>query len=112
MPSRWNVEVGDDEVTDSAPPSSLGTSWAYRSRNGFNWPSTSASVIVLTGRLTVRRLVLGQGEIGTDLDLHLEPHRPVVGQFDGRDVELGLDDRVELVVLVDLLQARPSARST
>ena len=70
----------------------------------------SASVIGLTGPLEREALVVRQRELRADLDVHLEVHRAVVGQLDGRDVELGLGDRVELVVLVELLQRRHQQR--
>ena len=65
----------------------------------------SASVTVLTGLSDREGLVGRDGEVRADLDVHLEGHRPVVRQLDRLDVEVGLGDRVELVILVDLLQA-------
>ncbi len=50
-------------------------------------------------------LVGGEREVGSNFDFHLEGHRPVIGQLDRLDVQLGLRDRVELVLLVDLLEA-------
>ena len=49
-------------------------------------------------------LVVGHLELRADLDVELEVHRAVFGQLDRRDVEVGLRDRVELVVLVELLE--------
>ena len=59
----------------------------------------------MTGRLTVRPLYSGNRELGPDLDLHLEHHRAIVGQRDRLDVELGLGDRIELVIRVELFQS-------
>src|SRR5207253_2635351 len=50
-------------------------------------------------------LVVRQRELGLNLDVHLESQRPILGQVDGLEVELGLGDRVELVVFVELLHA-------
>ena len=55
-------------------------------------------------------LVIRQRELRADLDVDLELHRALFGQLDGRDVELRLGDRVELVVLVELLQRRHQQR--
>ena len=65
----------------------------------------SASPMVRVGDLSDQVLVLGQGEVGADFHIHLEDHRPVIGQLDGVDVEVRLRDRIELVLLVELFQA-------
>ncbi len=56
--------------------------------------------------LDLEALVVGQLELRTNLDVHLEAHRPVIGNLDRLDVEPRLNDRLELVVLVDLLERR------
>ena len=69
------------------------------------WASTSASRDRPDRPLDGQVLVFGDLEVGLDLDVDLEDHRAVVGQLDGLEVEVGLGDRVELVLLVELLQA-------
>jgi len=49
-------------------------------------------------------VVVGHLEVGADLHIHLEGHGPLVREDDGLDVELRLGDRVEVKVLVDLLE--------
>ena len=58
------------------------------------------------GPLDGQGLVGGQREVGLDLDVHLEGHRAVVGDVDRVDVEVGLGDGVELVVVVELFEGR------
>jgi len=62
------------------------------------------------GPLEREPLVIRHLELRANLDLHLEAHRTVVGQLDGSHVELWLRDRIEVVVLVDLLERRHQQR--
>ncbi len=98
-------QVGRDEVAQLGPAlelrHELGVPFEERLHLGLD-----VGVADLLDRaLDGQGLVGGQGEVGLNLDVHLEGHRAVLGQLDGLDVELGLGDRVELVVLVELLQA-------
>src|SRR5208337_4968362 len=54
--------------------------------------------------LDLQIFVLGDRELGPNLHVHLECHRAIVGKYDRLDIELGLDNRVELVILVNLLE--------
>ena len=60
--------------------------------------------------LDLEPLVVRQVELRTHFDVHLEIHRPLVGELDRLDVEPRLGDRIELVVLVDLLERRHQER--
>ena len=55
-------------------------------------------------------LVIRQLELRADLHVDLEVHRALFGQLDGRDVQLRLRDRIELIVRVELLQRRHQQR--
>ena len=109
-PVAVEAQVGRDEVAELGAPFELGHDLGVP----FEEPLELRVDVGLGDRLDRpldrQRLVLRQGELGPDLDVHLEPHRALVGQLDGLDVEVGLGDRVELVVLVELLQGRHQQR--
>ncbi len=100
------MQVGRDVIADLRGAFELGHDLPVPLQE-----SIELVVDVLLGELRDRPLdleplVVGQVELRPHLDVHLEVHRPVFGHLDRLDVEPRLGDRVELVVLVDLLERR------
>ncbi len=69
------------------------------------WRSTSASVIVADRPFNRQAVVVGKVELGPHLDVEFVLEVPFVRKLDRFDVEVGLVDRVELLVRRKLLHA-------
>ena len=98
-------EVGRHVVADLGPPLQLGDELGVPLQE----PRELVVHVGFAQRLDVpidgQRLVGRQLEIGTDLQVHLELHRPFRRELNGGEVELRRADRVELVVVVELLES-------
>src|SRR5208337_4926413 len=97
-------EVGREIIADPGCPLELGNDLRIALEEA---PESDFHILVANRPdrpLDLQALVLGDRELGPNLHVHLECHRAVVGKRDRLDIELGLDNRVELVILVDLLE--------
>ena len=101
-----NVKSADHVIADLSRTLKLGND-----RPPSFQESVQLVVDILFGELRDRSLdleplVAWQLELRPHFDVHLEAHRPGLGDLDRVDIEPRLNDRLELIFLVDLIERR------